>query len=112
MSKWGNKLLLLHTRVHEFVWEYYRVLKHTLSEDIKVDTRVGRGDCGVYQEPLERVLEYCGLQLNTARVVIVGLPDSFLPILLPADRCGSLTEYWFRLMHKHTHTTHTLPKNE
>lgn len=35
-----------------------------LSEHVEVDGRVGLGENGIYQEPLERVLEYIGLSMT------------------------------------------------
>lgn len=54
---------------HAFIEEYHGVLTHTLSHDAVVDTRMGRGGYGLYQEPLERVLEYCGLSMKKDQVV-------------------------------------------
>jgi ankyrin repeat protein len=55
--------------VHAHIDEYHNVLKHALSEDVQVDTRFGLGENGIYQEPLERVLEYMGLSINKDQVV-------------------------------------------
>jgi hypothetical protein len=51
------------------VAQYHSVLHFTLSEHVQVDTRVGRGDNGLYHEPLERVLEYMGLSMRADRIV-------------------------------------------
>jgi hypothetical protein len=40
-----------------------------LSVSVEVDTRVGCGDFGLYQEPLERVLQYLGLSMTVNQVV-------------------------------------------
>jgi hypothetical protein len=55
--------------VHAFIEEHHTVLKHALSYDVQVDWRVGLGENGIYQEPLERVLEYMGLSMDIDQVV-------------------------------------------
>jgi hypothetical protein len=55
--------------VHAFIDEHHNVLKHVLSRDVQVDWRVGLGENGIYQEPLERVLEYMGLSIGIDQVV-------------------------------------------
>jgi hypothetical protein len=55
--------------VHAFIDEHHSILKHALSRDVQVDRRVGLGANGIYQEPLERVLEYMGLSMNVDQVV-------------------------------------------
>jgi hypothetical protein len=55
--------------VQTYIDAYHTTLKDILFNAVQVDTRVGRGDNGIYQEPLERVLEYMGLSLNFDQVV-------------------------------------------
>jgi hypothetical protein len=55
--------------VQAYIDEYHCALTRVLSEHVQVDTRVGRGDNGLYQEPLERVLEYLGMSMNKDQVV-------------------------------------------
>jgi hypothetical protein len=55
--------------VHAFIDEHHSILTHALSRDVQVDWRVGLGEDGIYQEPLERVLEYMGLSMDTNQVV-------------------------------------------
>ena len=43
--------------------DFHEIANKALSEDTVVDTRIGRGDNGLYQEPLERVLGYLGLSM-------------------------------------------------
>ena len=44
----------------------HRTLHDVLGNKVIVDRRVGRNSEGVYQEPIERVLEYMGLTRNAA----------------------------------------------
>jgi hypothetical protein len=58
-----------YMNVHSFIEEYHSILKYTLSELVEVDKRVGRGDNGINQEPMERVLEYLGMSMNKDQIV-------------------------------------------
>jgi hypothetical protein len=61
--------------VHAFIDEHQSILKHALSRDVQVDRRVGLGEHGIYQEPLERVLEYMGLSMDIDQVVNESIDD-------------------------------------
>jgi hypothetical protein len=52
-----------------FIDSWHGVAVTVLSDLVEVDTRVGRGDFGMYQEPLERVLQYLGLSMTVNQVV-------------------------------------------
>jgi hypothetical protein len=43
-----------------FIDSYHELMEHTLSTQVKVDTRMCLRSSGLYQEPLERTLEYLG----------------------------------------------------
>jgi hypothetical protein len=58
-----------YRQVHTFIDACHTATKHALSEDVVVDTRVGRGDFGLYHEPLERVMEYLGLSMKIDQTV-------------------------------------------
>ena len=44
--------------------EFHRIANNALSNDVEVDKRIGLTLNGLYQEPLERVLEYLGLSIS------------------------------------------------
>jgi ankyrin repeat protein len=58
-----------YKNIQAFIESTHDLLKTTLSDEVKVDTRVGREDNGIYHEPLERALEYLGLSMSTDQVV-------------------------------------------
>jgi hypothetical protein len=58
-----------YKHVQAFIDEYHRILNLVLSEHAPVDPRFGLGQMGIYQEPLERTLEYLGLSMSKDQVV-------------------------------------------
>jgi hypothetical protein len=58
-----------YRNVQSFIDEWHGVALTALSDGVRVDTRVGLGDNGLYQEPLERVLQYLGLSMTVNQVV-------------------------------------------
>jgi hypothetical protein len=58
-----------YKHVQAFIDEYHRILNLVLSEHVPVDPRFGLGQMGIYQEPLERTLEYLGLSMSKDQVV-------------------------------------------
>jgi hypothetical protein len=65
-----NEHIEEYKRVQAFIDEYREILHLVLSDHVQVDTRVGRGDNGIYQEPImECTLEYLGLSMNEDQVV-------------------------------------------
>jgi hypothetical protein len=56
-------------QIHNFIDECHTITEHALSEDVVVDKRVGRGDNGIYHEPLEQVLLYLGLSMKKNQTV-------------------------------------------
>jgi ankyrin repeat protein len=58
-----------YKHIQAYIDEYHCASKKTLSDEVKVDVRVGRGGKGIYQEPLERVLEYLGMSMHKDQVV-------------------------------------------
>jgi hypothetical protein len=55
--------------IQAYIDDYHDNLNDTLSTEVEVDLRFGLGEHGIYQEPLERVLEYMGLSMKKDQVV-------------------------------------------
>jgi hypothetical protein len=72
-----------YEHVQAYIDEYHSNLNETLSVKVKVDTRVGRGGNGIYQEPLERVLEYLGLSMHKDQVVNASIDGDTKRALIP-----------------------------
>jgi hypothetical protein len=66
---------------------------------VHLDTRVGRGDNGIYQEPLERTLEYLGLSMSKDQVVNTSIDgeEGVKRALIPGHLLNA--NHWF---HKYT----------
>jgi hypothetical protein len=55
--------------MHAYIDQCHRALMHILSRHVHVDRRLGIDQAGLYQEPLDRTLEYLGLSMNADQVV-------------------------------------------
>jgi hypothetical protein len=91
-----------YTQIQAFIDEYHTVTKHALSEDVVVDTRVGRGDYGIYHEPLERTLEYLGLSMKKNQTVNASIDgkSGVKRTLIPGHPVNA--NLWFEL-YQRTH---------
>jgi ankyrin repeat protein len=80
---------------HGFIEEYHRQLNKALERDVVVDKRVGLGEDGLYQEPLEAVLEYCGLRMKADQVVNVSIDGADTKRLLILQHRARNAHHWF-----------------
>jgi hypothetical protein len=85
--------------VQAYIDEHHRILNLVLSDHVQVDTRVGRGDDGIYQEPLERTLEYLGLSMSKDQVVNTSIDgEAVRRALIPGHLLNA--NHWFNKHHK------------
>jgi ankyrin repeat protein len=83
-----------YSHVQAFIDEHHRILNLVLSDHVPVDTRVGRGDNGIYQEPLERTLEYLGLSMTKDQVVNASIDgEAVRRALIPGHLLNA--NHWF-----------------
>jgi hypothetical protein len=94
-----------YQHVQSFIDEYHSILHLVLSDHVQVDTRVGRGDYGIYQEPLERTLEYLGLSMSRDRVVNASIDGEGVTRALVPGRLLN-ANHWFN---KHFSYNKALP---
>jgi hypothetical protein len=72
--------------VQGFIDEYHAKLNPVLSEHVEVDRRVGLGQNGLYQEPLERVMEYLGFSMVKNQVVNASIDgEDVRRVLIPGN---------------------------
>jgi hypothetical protein len=88
-----------YQHVQAFIDEHHRILNLVLSEHVPVDTRVGRGDYGLYHEPLERTLEYLGLSMSKDQVVNTSIDgEAVKRALIPGHLLNA--NHWFDKLKK------------
>jgi UDP-2,3-diacylglucosamine pyrophosphatase LpxH len=87
--------------VQAYIDEYHRILNLVLSDHVQVDTRVGRGDYGIYQEPLERTLEYLGLSMSKDQVVNTSIDgeEAVKRALIPGHVLNA--NHWFEISYEY-----------
>jgi hypothetical protein len=96
-----------YEHIQAYIDEYHRILKLALSEHVPVDPRFGLGQMGIYQEPLERVLEYLGMSMNKDQVVNTSIDgaEGIKRALLPFQVLNAAM--WHD---KYTRDDHTVPE--
>jgi hypothetical protein len=87
----------VYATTHFFIKNWHEIALNALSIRVEVDRRVGLGLNGLYQEPLERVLQYLGLSIRVDQVVNSSLDDlnGTRRALLP--NCARNANHWFQL---------------
>jgi hypothetical protein len=81
-----------HVQAH--IDEYHSILIPVLSEHVQVDRRVGLTQNGIYQEPLERTLEYLGLSMSKDQVVNTSIDGGVVRrALIPGHLLNA--NHWF-----------------
>jgi hypothetical protein len=83
-----------YANTHLFIERWHEIALDALSERVEVDRRVGLGLHGLYQEPLERVLQYLGLSMSADQVVNHSLDAGVRRVLLP--NCTRNADYWLQ----------------
>ena len=66
--------------------EFHRIANNALSNDVEVDKRIGLAADGLYQEPLERVLEYLGLGISPVQTYHPDNTDGIKHFILPGPK--------------------------
>jgi hypothetical protein len=89
-------------QIHNFIDEYHTVTELALSRHAVVDTRVGLGDHGIYQEPLERVRLYLGLSMKKDQTVNASIDgkSGVKRALIPGHPTNA--NLWFELYQRIT----------
>jgi hypothetical protein len=83
-----------YSHVQAYIDEYFRILQPVLSEHVPVDPRFGLGQMGIYQEPLERTLEYLGLSMIKDQVVNTSIDgEAVKRALIPGHLLNA--NHWF-----------------
>jgi hypothetical protein len=83
-----------YTDVQAFIDEHHCILTRVLSEHVEVDTRVGLTQNGIYQEPLERTLEYLGLSMSKDQMVSTSIDgEGVKRALIPGHLLNA--NHWF-----------------
>jgi hypothetical protein len=90
-----------YQHVQAYIDEYHRILNLVLSEHVPVDPRFGLGQMGIYQEPLERTLEYLGLSMTKDQVVNTSIDgEAVRRALIPGHLLNA--NHWFDKYAKET----------
>jgi hypothetical protein len=89
-----------YQHVQAYIDEHHRILNLVLSEHVPVDPRFGLGQMGIYQEPLERALEYLGLSMSKDQVVNTSIDgEAVKRALIPGHLLNA--KLWFNKYTSH-----------
>jgi hypothetical protein len=89
--------IMRYQHMQAYIDEYHRILNLVLSEYVPVDPRFGLGQMGIYQEPLERTLEYLGLSMSKDQVVNTSINgEAVRRALIPGHLLNAI--HWFQQM--------------
>jgi hypothetical protein len=87
----------MYANTHLFIEQCHKIALNALPVRVEVDRRVGLGLQGLYQEPLERALQYLGLSMAADQVVNDSLDAGVRHVrrvLLP--NCTRNADYWLQ----------------
>jgi hypothetical protein len=86
-----------YKRVQAYIDDYHDNLNDILSTKVEVDLRFGLSEHGIYQEPLERVLEYMGLSMSKDQVVNASIDEDTKWALIPGNVLNAAC--WYKRSH-------------
>jgi hypothetical protein len=88
-----------YKHIQAYIDEYHHTVNLVLSEHVPVDPRFGLGQMGIYQEPLERTLEYLGLSMARDQVVNASIDGEGITRALIPDHMLS-AKHWYERSYK------------
>jgi hypothetical protein len=107
-----SRLQLVVCNVLGFIDSWHGVAVTALSDLVEVDTRVGRGDNGIYQEPLERVLQYLGLSMSVDQVVNTNVDGKSVRRALISNQARCANQWHTLFKHAHCASCGVCPKQK
>jgi ankyrin repeat protein len=109
-SKLTRSAASVYANTHRFIEQWYGLALNALSTKAEVDRRVGLGMHGLYQEPLERVLQYLGLSMDADQVVNSSMDNdhNVRRVLLP--NCAHNANHWFQLFQQQVARSGAIPR--
>jgi hypothetical protein len=83
-------------QIHAFIDKYHTITRYALSEDVVVDKRVGLGDNGLDNRPLEQVLLYLGMSMDKDQTVNTSIDgETVMRALIPGHPPNA--NLWYKL---------------
>jgi hypothetical protein len=86
-----------YKQTHAFIEAHHGSLKHTLSDEAQVSTRLARATFGIYHEPLERVLEYLGLSVDENQEVNTNIEGATGIVQVLVNQARNDAKCWYNL---------------